>query len=78
MSTAMPLTERQRLRLGTLLIEHADSLWPGGGAPDADWIRDNVDHLLAVLELPLRCDGQDARRLPQRLHWLLWLLDDLA
>jgi hypothetical protein len=25
---------------------------------------------------PLRRDGRDARRLPHRLHWLLWLLDE--
>jgi hypothetical protein len=48
-----------------------------GGAPSADWIRDHVDDLLAMLELPLRRDGKDARRLPHRLHWWLWLRDEI-
>ncbi|SEP45358.1 hypothetical protein SAMN02990966_06497 [Rhodospirillales bacterium URHD0017] len=71
------MNERARLRLGTACIEHATDLWPEGGAPDADWIRGHVDELLDVLALPLRHDGRDARRLPRRLHWLLWLPDDV-
>jgi hypothetical protein len=34
--------------------------------------------LLAMLEQPLRGDGQDARRLPHRVHWVLRLPADLG
>jgi len=27
--------------------------------------------------LPLKGDGNDARRLPRRLNFILWLLDDM-
>ena len=74
---ARPDADRIRLRLGTEFIAHRDDLWPEGGAPSAEWIRDHVDDILAVLESPLRRDGQDARRLPHRMHWLLWLFADL-
>jgi hypothetical protein len=73
----LPTDQRVRLRLGTAFIEHRDDLWPEGGAPDTDWIRANVDSILAALQLMLRHDGRDVRRLPYRLHWLLWLLDEL-
>jgi hypothetical protein len=69
--------ERVRLRLGTEFIMHRDNLWPEGGAPDTEWIRDHVDDILAILEQMLRHDGRDVRRLPNRLHFLLWLLPDL-
>jgi hypothetical protein len=36
----------------------------------------NVDHILSVLEQMLGCDA-NLRRLPHRLHWVLWLLADL-
>ena len=64
----MQLTDQQRLRLGTAFIEHVDDLWPEG-EPDAtpEWIRANVDAILALLELPLRHDGQDARRIARSL-----------
>ena len=67
-----------RLRLGTAFIEHIDDLWPAG-EPGAtpEWIRANVDKLLAALERPLRRDGHDVRRLPHRLLWVLWLLDEV-
>jgi hypothetical protein len=73
-----PDAHRLRLRLGTAFIEHVDDLWPEG-EPDAtpEWIRANVDNILAALERPLRRDGRDVRRLPHRLHWLLWLLAEL-
>jgi hypothetical protein len=37
----------------------------------------SVDELLEALEQALRDDGRNGRRLPHRLHWLLWLLHDL-
>jgi hypothetical protein len=73
----MQLTDQKRLRIGTSLVEHSASLWPQGGAPEPEWIRSHTDSLLELLVLPLRHDGQDARRLPRRLHCVLWLLDDL-
>jgi len=76
----MPATdERVRLRLGTAFIEHAADLWPQGvpAAATPEWIRANVDDILGMLERMLRNDGRDVRRVPHRLHWLLWLLDDL-
>ena len=36
-----------------------------------------MDEILASLEQALRRDGRDVRRLPHRLHWVLWLLADL-
>ena len=42
-------------------------LWPQGEpAATPEWIRANVDELLAALEQAFG-----------RMHWLLWLLDDL-
>jgi hypothetical protein len=66
------------LRLAAAFIEHAGDLWPQG-EPNAtpEWIRANAFDILAMLELMLRHDGRDVRRLPHRLHWLLWLLADL-
>jgi hypothetical protein len=73
-----PDAERIRLRLGTAFIENIDSLWPQGVPEDAtpEFIRDNLDGIVAVLDQMV---GRDAnvRRLPRRLHWLLWLLDEL-
>jgi hypothetical protein len=67
-----------RLRLGTAFIEHVGDLWPEGDPNATDeWIRANVDDILVLLEQMLRHDGRDVRRLPHRLHWLLWLLADL-
>jgi len=49
--------------LGTAFIEHRDDLWPQGDAPDADFIRAQVDDLMAMLEQMLRHDGLDVRRI---------------
>jgi hypothetical protein len=74
-----PDAEQVRLRLGTAFIEHVDDLWPQG-EPNAtdEWIRSHAFDILEALEQALRHDGRDVRRLPHRLHWLLWLLDDLV
>jgi hypothetical protein len=68
--------------LGTAFIEHVDDLWPEGEpAATPEWIRANVDSILATLEqmFVIGRDGRAAnlRRIPHRLHWLLWLLSDL-
>lgn len=75
-----PDAERVRLRLGTEFIAHRDDLWPKGAPPTVtdEWIRGHVDDILAALEQMMRRDGRDVQRLPRRLHWLLWLLGDLA
>ena len=57
------------LRLGTAFIEHVGDLWPEGEpAATPEWIRGHVDDILAGLELMLRRDGRDVRRLPHRLQ----------
>jgi hypothetical protein len=67
-----------RLRLGTAFIEHVDDLWPAGEpAATPEWIRANVDGILILLEQMIGRDGQGVRRLPRRLHWLLWLMAEL-
>ncbi len=74
----MVMNEQQRLKAGTAFISHAVDLWPAGCAEATpEWIRSNVETIISVLEQALRHDGNDACRLPRRLHWLLWLLDDL-
>ena len=74
--------ERVRLRLGTALIEHADALWPEGEpAATPEWIREHVDDIVALLKWMYRIgdDGKAASllRVPRRMHWLLWLFDEL-
>ena len=60
-----PDVERIRLRLGTAFIEHRSDLWPQGCESATDeWIRAHVDDILGMLELMLRHDDRDARRLP--------------
>jgi hypothetical protein len=77
-----PDAERVRLRLGTAFIEHVDDLWPQGepGATD-EWIRANVDSILAMLEQGFAIGRHERAssllRIPHRLHGLLWLLADL-
>jgi hypothetical protein len=75
---ARPDAERIRLRLGSEFITHADALWPRG-EPEAtpEWIRANVDRILAALEKMFDI-GRHGRpssllRVPRRLHWLIWL-----
>jgi hypothetical protein len=67
-----------RLRLGTAFIEHVDDIWPEGEpAATPEWIRARVDDILVLLEQMIGRDGQGVRRLPHRLHWVLWALADL-
>jgi hypothetical protein len=74
-----PDAERVRLRLGTEFVIYADALFPEGRPPTAtdEWICANTDSVLALLEQMIGRDGQGVRRLPHRLHWLLWLLAEL-
>jgi hypothetical protein len=74
--------ERLRLRLGTEFITHRVDLWPQGEAgATPEWIRAHVDDILGAL-MQMFAIGRDGRpasllRVPHRLHWVLWLLDDL-
>src|SRR5688572_31668270 len=77
-----PDAERVRLRLGTAFVEHVDDLWPQGEpAATPEWIRANVDDILAALEVMFAIGPQgrasNLRRIPHRMHWLLWLLAEL-
>ena len=73
-----PDAKRVRLRLGTAFIEHVGDLWPEGEpAATPEWIRAHAFDIVAMLELMLQHDERDVRRLPHRLHWILWLLDDI-
>jgi hypothetical protein len=74
-----PDADRVRLRIGTEFIAHRDDLWPEGVPADAtvEWIRAHAFDLLEALEKGLRRDGRDVRRLPRRLHWVLWLLAEV-
>jgi hypothetical protein len=68
LSATLPLrldAERVRLRLGTAFIEHVDDLWPEGGAPGAQWIRDHTACSSAARMSSLRHDGRDVQRWPQ-------------
>ena len=74
----LPDAEQVRLRLGTAFIEHRHDLWPQGEPAATDeWIRAHAFDILAVLEQMIGRDGNGVRRLPHRLHGVLWLLDDL-
>jgi hypothetical protein len=73
--------DRVRLRLGTAFIEHRDDIWPEGEpAATPEWIRAHVDDILALLRwmYVIGDDGKPASllRMPRRMHWLLWLLDE--
>jgi hypothetical protein len=73
-----PDAERVRLRLATAFIQHRVDLWPEGelGATP-ERIRTNVDDILLLLEQLIGWNGHCVRRLPRRVHWVIWLLDDL-
>src|SRR5262245_45189865 len=63
------------VRLGRCLSRSRRSVAGGEPAETPEWIGANVDDILAALEVILRRDRRDVRRLP---HRLLWLLDDVA
>jgi hypothetical protein len=76
---AHPDGERLRLRLGTMFIERQASLWPEGVPEEAtsEFIREHIGDIVDALDQALHHDGRDARRLPRRLHWILWMLHEL-
>ncbi len=69
----MQLTDAARLRLGTAFIEHRADIWPEGDPAATDeWIRANVDDILALLRWmdAIGDDGMPASLLSvtRRLH----------
>jgi hypothetical protein len=78
-----PDAERVRAILAAAFVDHADELWPAGDdAATPEWIRENVDSILASLELLYSAvvagehPGADA--FLYRMRWLPPLLVDLA
>jgi hypothetical protein len=77
-----PDAERLRCLLGDAFVEHIDSLWPSGkdmGSPD--WIRANVDSLLATVErlyaMALGGEHPGSQEFLDRMSWLPELARDL-
>jgi hypothetical protein len=65
-----PDAERISTWRGPASIEHRNDLWPNGEPVARDeWVRANVDDILAEIEQGLRHDARDVRRLPRRMHW---------
>ena len=85
-SVALPLrpdAERVRAILAAAFVDHAGELWPAGDdAATPEWIRENIDSILASLEgfyaavVAGKHPGSDA--FPYRMRWLPPLLVDLA
>jgi hypothetical protein len=72
-----------RAILAAAFVDHADELWPAGNdAATPEWIRENVDSILASLELLYSAvvDGEhtSADAFLYRMRWLPPLLIDLA
>lgn len=76
-----PDTERVRAILAAAFVDHADELW-GDDEATPEWIRENVDSILASLELLYSAvvDGEhpSADEFLYRMRWLPPLLVDLA
>ena len=75
--------ERVRAILAAAFVDHADELWPAGDdAATPEWIRENVDSILATLERLYAAaaagehPGADA--FLYRMRWLPPLLVHLA
>ena len=78
-----PDAERVRAILAAAFVDHAGELWPAGDdAATPEWIRENVDSILATLERLYAAaaagehPGADA--LLYRMRWLPPFLVDLA
>jgi hypothetical protein len=70
-----------RLRLGTAFIEHVDDLRPAGEPPATpDWIRANVDSILATIErrYAMATDDQPTAAEFLDMSWLPALVDEIA
>ena len=75
--------ERVRAILAAAFVDHADELWPAGDpAATPEWIRENVDSILATLErlyaAVVAGEHDDADAFLDRMRWLPPLLINLA
>ena len=85
-SVGLPLrpdAERVRAILAAAFVDHAGELWPeGDDAATPEWIRENVDPILAKLEqlyaVVVTGEHPDAEAFLYRMRWLPPLLLDLA
>jgi hypothetical protein len=78
-----PDAERVRAILAAAFVDHADELWPAGDdAATPEWIRENVDSILASLErlyeVVVAGEHADADAFLYRMRWLPPFLVDLA
>jgi hypothetical protein len=78
-----PDAERVRAILAAAFVDHAAELWPeGDAAATPEWIRENVDSILASLErlYEVVVDGEhpNADAFLYRMRWLPPFLVDLA
>ena len=78
-----PDAERVRAILAAAIVDHAGELWPAGDdAATPEWIRENVDSILATLERlyagVVAGEYPDADAFLYRMRWLPPLLVDLA
>jgi hypothetical protein len=78
-----PDAERVRAILAAAFVDHADELWPAGDdAATPEWIRENVDSILASLErlyeVVVAGEHPDADAFLYRMRWLQPFLVDLA
>jgi hypothetical protein len=78
-----PDAERVRAILAAAFVDHADELWPAGDdAATPEWIRENVDSILASLErlyeVVVAGEHPDADAFLYRMRWLPPFLVDLA
>ena len=85
-SVGLPLrpdAERVRAILAAAFVDHAGELWQNGNdAATPEWIRENVDPILAKLEqlyaVVVTSGHPDAEACLYRMRWLPPLLLDLA
>ena len=78
-----PDAERVRAILAVAFVDHAGELWPEGNAvATPEWIRENVDAILATLEqlyeVVVTGEHLGADEFLDRMRWLPPLLLDLA
>jgi len=78
-----PDAERVRAILAAAFVDHAGEIWPeGDAAATPEWIRENVDLILATLErlyeVVVAGEHPDAEEFLYRMRWLPLFLVDLA
>ena len=78
-----PDAELVRAILAAAFVDHAGELWPeGNAAATPEWIRENVDSILATLErlyeVVVAGEHPDADAFLYRMRWLPPFLVELA